>query len=32
MEVLDLSQIKVVTVALQYTYCLLKYDTTDFAT
>ena len=32
MEVLDLSDIKVVTVAVQYAYCLLGCDTTDFAT
>jgi hypothetical protein len=32
MEVLDLIQIKVVTVAVQYVYCLLEYETTEFAT
>jgi len=32
MEVLDLSEIKVVTVAVQRTYRLLGCDTTDIAT
>jgi hypothetical protein len=32
MEVLDPSEIKVVTVAVQFTYCLWGCDTTDIAT